>query len=150
MHQDLKELIELLASHEVEFLVVGAHALAFHARPRYTEDLDLWLRKSQHNFDKLQKALEGFGLPIRSEALQHLLKHEKQMIVLGVEPNAVDLLNFLDGLEFEEAWSERVPGVLAGVPVNYISLEHFLVTKRASGRPKDLLDIQLVEEQQKS
>jgi hypothetical protein len=145
MHDDLKELIATLQSHNVEFLVVGAHALAFYGRPRFTEDLDLFLRRSAANESALIEALQAFGLPIRPEAITRLMTRDRQMVVLGNEPNAVDLLTFLDGVDFEASWEHRVTGELAGIPVYFISREDYIKTKRATGRAKDLRDIEILE-----
>ena len=85
MKSDWKELIAALKSHGVEFLVVGAHALAFHARPRFTEDLDVFLRKTDENALRLFAALHEFGLPVTQDAIDRLFKTDREMIVLGHE-----------------------------------------------------------------
>ena len=145
MHDELKELIATLQCHNVEFVVVGAHALAFHGRPRFTEDLDLFLRRSSENELALLKALQQFGLPVIPDAIHRLMSQDRQMVVLGHEPNAVDLLTFLDGVDFESTWINRVPGELDGIPVFYISREDYIRTKRASGRAKDLHDLAMLD-----
>ncbi len=144
MPDDLRELIEALLSQNVEFLVVGAHALAFYGRPRFTEALDLFLRRSSTNEENLLRALHAFGLPVAPEAIDRLMNEERQMIVLGHEPNAVDMLTFLDGVEFESAWENRVSGQLGGISVYFISKQDFIRTKTASDRPKDRLDLELL------
>src|SRR2546421_4222787 len=101
LSDDLKELIGSFQSQGVEFLVVGAHALAFHARPRFTEDLDLFLRRTAGNATRVRKALDAFGFSLTDEAEQRLATDPRGMIVLGRKPHQVDLLNFLDGVEFE-------------------------------------------------
>jgi len=146
MESDWKELIELLQSHGVEFLVVGAHALAFFGRPRYTEDLDLFLRMSKKNQIALQSALKEFGITVSDEGAKKLMSQERQMLVLGHEPYAVDLLNFLDGVDFDSAWNSKVPGKVFGAKTWIISKEDFIKTKTASGRKKDLLDLELLKE----
>ena len=146
MQSDWKELIASLKSHGVEFLIVDAHALAFHARPRFTEDLDIYLRRSDENAKRLLAALNDFGLPVTKEAVQHLMDAEREMMVLGREPVAVDLLNFLDGVEFDGAWSRRVTGDVLGESVFVISIEDYVSTKKACGRPKDLADLALLGE----
>jgi hypothetical protein len=145
MHDDLQELIATLQSHRVEFLVVGAHALAFYGRPRFTEDLDLFLRRSAANEAALTAALLEFGLPIKPEAINRLMNLDRQMVVLGNEPNAVDLLTFLDGVDFDSSWENRVAGELGGIPVYFISREDYIRTKRATGRAKDLRDLEMLE-----
>lgn len=146
MKSDWSELIASLRSHGVEFLIVGAHALAFHARPRFTGDLDVFLRRSAENKERTHRALAAFGLPLRPEALDKLFDEERQMLVLGREPMAVDLMGFLDGVSFEDAWRRRVEGEVLGEPAFVISAEDYRATKRASGRPKDLADLALLDE----
>src|SRR5437764_7685219 len=102
LSDDLKELIGLFQSQGVEFLVVGAHALAFHARPRFTEDLDLFLRRTRENARRARKALDEFGFRLTDQAENKLAEDSRGMIVLGRKPNQVDLLNFLDGVDFED------------------------------------------------
>lgn len=147
LSDDLKELIRLFQSHGVEFLVVGAHALAFHARPRFTEDLDLLLRRTDENAARARLALDEFGFALTDEAEAKLAQDPRGLIVLGRKPNQVDLLNFLDGVEFESAWSRKVPGLLAESQVFYLSFEDYVATKRAAGRPKDVDDLNRLREQ---
>jgi predicted nucleotidyltransferase len=142
LSNDLKELIGLFQSHGVEFLVVGAHALALHSRPRFTEDLDLFLRNSRENAERLKSALVEFGIGMRDEAVEQFETGERSIIVLGNKPAQVDLLNFLDGVDFQEAWDRKVTGNLGGHIVSFIGLEDYITTKRASGRPRDLADLQ--------
>jgi hypothetical protein len=137
---DLLELIDLFKSRGVEFLVVGAHALAYHAFPRSTFDLDLWVNRTRENASRVRKALDEFGFKIGDQGEAKLTKG-REMLVLGVEPNQVDILNFLDGCDFESAWNRKVLDELQGIPVAYISLEDYVATKRASGRVKDLRDL---------
>lgn len=146
LNDDLKELIRLFQSHHVEFLVAGAHALAFYGRPRFTEDLDLFLRRNEENIVKACRALNEFGFGITNEAQAHFANDPRAMIVLGRKPNQVDLLNFLDGVDFDEAWKRRMQGSLAGIEVAYLSLEDYISTKRAAGRPKDLDDLNRLRE----
>lgn len=143
---DWKELIATLKSHGVEFLIVGAHALAFHARPRFTEDLDVFLLKTDDNGQRLHAALHEFGLPVTQEAIDRLFSTEREMIVLGHEPVAVDLMNFLDGVSFDQAWQNRVEGEVFGETVYFIGIEEYVATKKASGRAKDLADLAILSD----
>lgn len=137
---DLKELVSSLMSHDVEFLIVGAHALAFHAIARQTADLDLWVRRSEENVERLKVALTEFGFPISDDMARAFLG-DRKFFKLGVEPNRVDILNFLDGTEFEIAWPRRRAGSIQGVEAFYLSLDDYVRKKIASGRPKDLADL---------
>ena len=143
---DLIELIGLLKSHGVEFIVAGAHVLAHHGRPRFTEDLDFFVRRSPANVLLVRAALDEFGFGLTDDAEARLRDDTRGFIALGRKPNRVDLLNFLDGVEFQEAWTRRSPGRLAGIPVDFLSLEDYVATKRASGRPKDRSDLDLLRE----
>jgi len=144
---DLRELIELFRLQNVEFLVVGAHALAFHSRPRFTEDLDLFVRRSPENVRRLRQALEAFGFALTDDAEAKLADDPRAMIVLGRKPYQVDILNFLDGVEFEGAWLRRVIGRLSNLEVGYLSFEDLVATKQATNRPKDQSDLKLLREQ---
>lgn len=144
--EDLNELIRLLINHKVEFLIVGAHALAFYVPPRFTEDLDVLVRRTETNGKRLQGALSEFGIPISDEARDELILSDKRMIILGAKPNRVDLLNHLDGVQFESACERANLVELAGNPVSILSLEDIIATKQASGRPRDLVDLAMIRE----
>ncbi|WP_025226759.1 hypothetical protein [Fimbriimonas ginsengisoli] len=145
LSDDLKELIGLFTSTGVEFLIVGAHALAFHALPRQTIDLDLWVRRSEENAARIRQVLDSFGFKIGDQG-QHLLKQDKQLLQLGVPPNRVDILTFLDGCDFDRAWAAKEAGILQGEKVFFLSLPDYVATKKASGRPKDTDDLNRLRE----
>jgi hypothetical protein len=145
LSKDLIEFVDTLKSHEVEFLVVGAHALAHHARPRFTEDIDFFIRRSVQNAKRACEAIEEFGYRFEADMEQKLAQNDRGMVRLGYPPNQIDVLNFLDGVDFDQAWDRRSPGLLAGIVVDFIGLEDYVATKRASGRTKDLLDLNFVE-----
>jgi len=138
--KDWKEFLELFNSRGVEYVVVGAVALAFHSEPRFTGDLDLLIRRNPENAGKVLDALRDFGFASLGITREDLLT-ERRVIQLGVRPNRIDLLNFLSGVDPELVWQQRVPGDLDGVPVSYIDLESFQINKRASGRERDLEDL---------
>ena len=137
---DLRDLIDSFRSHGVEFLVVGARALAFYGYPRNTYDLDLWVRRSSDSAKRLRAAFADFGVQIGDEG-ERQFTLERNMLVLGVPPNQVDVLTFLDGCDFDEAWNRRVEDRLRDVRVAFLSLEDYVKTKKASGRDKDLRDL---------
>jgi hypothetical protein len=146
MHPDLLELLASLRSHGVEFLVVGSTALAVHARPRYTEDLDLWINRSEENAKRLGAALRDFGFAISDESIRPFWEKDRQMITFGAKPQAVDMLNFLGEDDFALAWSGRTETTLGQVPVAVIGLREFVRSKRIANRPKDRADLALLEE----
>lgn len=146
LSEDLIEFVELLSSNEVEFLLVGGHAVAFYGRARYTEDLALFLRKSEENCVKLHKALLEFGFQIDPLQLKDFCQKPRAMITLGVKPNQVELLNFLDGVSFEEAYERRQPGFFGRAATSIISLHDLLTTKETVGRPQDLADLDALKQ----
>lgn len=143
--EDLSELLSLLNSHEVEFLVVGAHALAFHGVPRFTEDIDIFVEKSRLNIERLASALEKFGVTVPENSRDQMATKERGVLFIGKKPNRADFLNFLDGLEFDTAARSALSGILADQPVRFLSLNDYIATKRASGRPKDQADLALLK-----
>lgn len=144
---DLQELLELLAQHKVEFLVIGAHALAHHGHPRATKDIDLWVRSEIENTQRLANALREFGAAIGPEGTQQFSGKEWRMVRLGVPPHMVDILNFAGGQDFKEVWEGRVEGELLGVKVHFPSRIALIEMKRAAGRPQDLVDLAKLEKE---
>jgi hypothetical protein len=142
--KDLREFIESLNSHGVEYLVVGAHALAFHGRPRYTGDIDLLLRPALENAARLEQVLIKFSFASLGLKAADFL-HPERIVQLGVAPNRIDLLTSLTGVTFDEAWDQRVPGELGGIPVAFLSREILIKNKRATGRTQDAADVEALE-----
>jgi hypothetical protein len=142
---DLKELLELLTSRGVEFLVIGAHALAHHGHPRATKDVDIWVRRDPLNAERLGQALDEFGASIGEAGASKFADQPRQIIRLGIPPNMVDILNFAGEESFEHVWEGRVNGNLLGISVNFPSRTALIEMKRTAGRPQDLVDIQKLE-----
>lgn len=141
MNDDLKELLNLLNSHSVDYLVIGAHAVSFYARPRMTEDVDLWISRNLENVHRLKGALDEFGMAIGDEGAERFAFRDRQMIRLGVPPNMVDLLNFAGTHEFEDVWARRVSGQLEDIAVFFPTKNDLIEMKATAGRPQDLADI---------
>lgn len=145
MMSDFKELLSEFNAHSVEFLIVGAHALAVHGIVRATKDLDVWVRPGAENARKVLHALQSFGAPLYDLTLADL-SAPGLIFQIGVEPVRIDILTAVDGLEFEESWLARSQASFEGEPVNVLSREDLIRNKRASGRPRDLADLgQLLE-----
>lgn len=138
--KDWRAFIELLNSNGVEYLIVGAVALAHHGIPRYTGDLDIWVRNSPENARKLERALQSFGFKALGLTAQDFV-NSYQVVQLGRAPNRIDLLTSLTGVSFEEAWRERVAADLQGTRVNFIGRHALIRNKKATGRPQDLADL---------
>jgi hypothetical protein len=140
MNRDFAEMLRALAAESVEFLVVGAYAVAGHGLPRATGDIDLWVRPSADNAARLWRALERFGA-LRSRLTPDSFTQPDVVYQIGLPPNRIDLLTTIDGVGFDEAWAEKVPCVVSGIAFDMLSLRHLVQNKRATGRPQDLADV---------
>jgi hypothetical protein len=141
LSSDLREFIGLLASENVEYLVVGGHAVAWHGYPRFTGDIDFFVRASADNADKLLRVLDRFGFGTAGITAADLVQPEK-IVQMGIPPNRIDLLTSISGVTFERAWSGRIAAELDGLTVPMIARDDLLANKRASGRLKDLDDLE--------
>ena|ERR1700719_4289020 len=137
---DLKEFIELLNSRGVEYVIVGAHSLAFHGRPRYTGDLDILVRPSPENAEKLAALIADFGFAESGFKASDFLEPD-QMIQLGRIPSRIDLMTGISGVETNAAFATKISAELAGLPVFILSKDLLIQNKRAVGRPQDLADL---------
>jgi hypothetical protein len=142
--EDWRAFIESLNSNEVDYLIVGAVALAYHGLPRYTGDLDIWVRSSQENARRIETALAVFGFAALGLSAADFVD-SYQVIQLGVAPTRIDLLTSITGVSFDEAWRERVQAELGGVRANVIGREALMKNKRSAGRPQDLADLEALE-----
>jgi hypothetical protein len=141
---DFDECIGFLTAHGVEFVVVGAYALAFHGAPRFTGDLDILVRPTLDNAARLLAALEAFGFPI-AELTPEAIADRRRMLQMGVPPVQIHVMSAISGVEWEEAWADRVEGSLGTHTVPFLGRDTYLRNKRAAGRPKDLADIDALE-----
>jgi hypothetical protein len=144
LDRDLREFIELLNSHQVEYLIVGGHAVGFHGHPRFTGDIDFLLAATESNAQRVLATLRAFGFGDLALTPSDFTS-EGQVVQLGRPPNRIDLLTSISGVSFEEAWSDRTPSSIDSLPVQFIGLNALLKNKRASGRPKDLADAAKLE-----
>jgi hypothetical protein len=141
---DFDEFIGSLNAHGVEFIVVGAYALAFHGAPRFTGDLDILVRPTLDNAVRLLTALEAFGFPV-TELNPETIVDRRRMLQMGVPPVQIHVMSSISGVEWDEVWSDRVEGPLGGHSVPFLGRDTFLRNKRAAGRPKDLADVDALE-----
>ena len=139
LNKDLREFLALLNSNKVEYLVVGAFAVAFHGVPRYTADLDLFLRPTVENADRVMRCLLKFGFGSLDIHAEDLLSSGK-VIQLGIQPNRIDLLTGISGVTFEDAWATSQHGELERVPTRFIGRAALLRNKECAGRAKDIGD----------
>lgn len=145
IHPDFKELLELLNAHEVEYLIVGGYALALHGSPRFTGDLDIYINTHRSNAKKVLCVLREFGFGALNLSEEDFTADD-QIVQLGVPPVRIDFVTSIDGVAWEAAWKNRAKGDWASVPVAYLNRADFIANKRASGRLKDLADIEALGE----
>ncbi len=147
-HPDFRDLLALLNEHGVEYLIVGGYALAFHGAPRFTGDIDLFVRPTSENARRIIKALAAFGFESADLAVEDFQTPDK-VVQLGLPPVRVDLITSITGVSWEEARASREPGKYGDVPVYYIGRVKYIANKRAVGRKKDLADIEALNESRK-
>ncbi len=145
LNPDFRDILSAFVDEGVEFLLVGAYALAVHGHPRATGDLDLWVRPSPENARRVWRALERFGAPLSQLALEDLQKPDL-IFQIGVAPRRIDILTSIEGVTFEEAWPARVEVEIEGLRIPVLGREHLIQNKKASGRPQDLADVAWLEQ----
>jgi hypothetical protein len=143
LQKDLREFIELLNSTKVEYLLVGGHAVAYYGFPRFTGDIDFFVRHSEANLLRVQEALTAFG--ITSLAKQLVGCSPGSIFQIGRPPHRIDLLTKIDGVSFEEGWENREGINLDGLPMWILSKKLLSQNKRSTGRAKDLEDLKQLE-----
>jgi hypothetical protein len=141
---DFKEFLRLLSSKGVEYLLVGGYAVSYYGYPRATADMDVWIALSPENAGRVVEALHEFGFSPGSVSTDLFLA-ENQVIRLGVPPLRLEILTTISGVTFAECYPERTAAIFEGIEVSLISLHHLKRNKAASGRPKDLDDLQHLE-----
>ncbi len=147
--KDFEDFIGLLNKHKVQYMVVGGYALAFHGKPRYTGDIDIWIQISDANATKLLKVIKDFGLSSLGFTKEDFLK-EGYISQIGRPPLRIDILNSIDGVDFDEAYAGVQKTDIEGLTVPYIGLGDFIKNKQTSGRKKDLADIQEIKKEASS
>ena len=143
-HPDFVDFVSMLNKNEVEFVIVGAYALAFHGHPRATGDIDFYIRPEKENAQKLLAALNDFGFGELDINMHDILSGK--IIQLGFPPVRIDLISKLDGLSDEEVWNSKERGSFADMQVWYLSKDSFIKNKLFTGRHKDLADLELLGE----
>ena len=138
--QDFKEFIELLNKYNVEYLLVGGYAVAMYGYPRYTGDIDFWIKPSSDNAKKIIHALKDFGFE-GLDISENDFNEVDRVVQLGYPPNRIDIITSVTGLNFEEAFLNKKIVEISEVQVNFISLFHLRINKEATGRDKDKTDL---------
>jgi len=144
LNSDYRDILHALSERKVKFILVGAYAMAAHGYPRSTMDIDLWIRPEHDNAVLVLNALEDFGAPIGDLSKDDLVK-EGIIFQIGVAPRRIDILTSVDGVNFEDAFSHSEVADIDGIPVHIMSVPDLIINKRSTGRLKDLVDAETLE-----
>ncbi|MBI3921610.1 MAG: hypothetical protein HY318_09355 [Armatimonadetes bacterium] len=145
VNSDFSDLLRIFNDNRVKYLVIGGYAVVQHAEPRFTKDLDLWISTDPHNASAVFRSLREFGAPLAG-LTEGDFSEEGCFFQMGIPPVRVDVLMGIPGLDFEGAWQRRTEVDFDGLTVAFISKEDLITAKRASGRPQDLLDADLLSQ----
>ena len=148
MNRDYADLFKLFNGHRVRYLVVGAYAVIFYAEPRYTKDLDLWVEPTRENAERVWKGLLEFGAPLEGVSLEDFSNPEL-IYQIGVEPNRIDIMMAVPGLEFTAAWKRRVTSSYGGEVISILDLNDLIHAKETTNRESDKMDLRLLEQVKK-
>jgi predicted nucleotidyltransferase len=140
LNSDFKEFVELLNANAVEYLVVGGYALSAYGRPRYTGDIDFWVKPHADNAKKMMKTLREFGMSSLN-VIEGTFSEPDQILQIGFPPRRIDILTSIDGVNFDDCYSRRLEIEYSGVMMKFIGVEDFKRNKAAANRPKDRIDI---------
>lgn len=138
---DLKEFLKLLNSHQTEYLLIGGYAVSYHGYPRTTFDMDIWVATQRENAEKMVDVLREFGFESDQLTVDLFMK-QNQIVRLGNPPFRIEIMTTISGVDFEDCYPTRITDVIDGVDVEIINLEHLKLNKQASGRHKDLEDLE--------
>jgi predicted nucleotidyltransferase len=144
LDENFREFLKSLNENGVKYLVVGGYADAFHGYPRYTKDLDFWIWASPDNAEKVIRAIQDFSASTLGLKAEDFLD-TNNVIQIGREPNRIDLITDLEGMDFEACFEKRQEAVFEGIELNFIHFEGLIQSKKASGRLKDLADVEALE-----
>lgn len=144
LSRDLIELLRCFLSREVRFLIIGGHAVSFHGYPRFTKDLDIWVERAESNAIRIVEALKDFGFDFEGLSPEMFMQ-ESRMTQMGREPNRVDILHTIKGVEFEPCFSRAVSARIADLNVPFISKQDLILNKIATARPQDVADAHKLE-----
>jgi hypothetical protein len=149
MPKDFKDLLRILNANAAEYLIIGGHAFSAYSEPRTTKDLDLFIRSNAENAKAVFRALTQFGAPLQGMSPADFA--DGTVFQIGQPPNRIDVLQRIDGITFDEAWTNRVPGLIDGeVPASVISRDDLIRNKLASGREQDILDVKVLRAAEKA
>ncbi|MCX7940682.1 MAG: nucleotidyltransferase [Endomicrobia bacterium] len=141
LSSDYRELLNVLKKYKVRYLVVGAYAVIYYTEPRYTKDIDIWVKPDIKNAVKLYNALKEFGAPLRGIRVEDFT-NPNLIYQIGVEPVRVDIIMSLPGVSFDTAWKRRKKVMYGDIQINLLSIEDLIKVKKKLRRPNDILDIE--------
>ena len=141
LNKDYKDILESLLNEGVDFILVGAYALAAHGFPRATMDIDIWVNPAPENAKKVYAALVKFGAPIEKISVQEL-SGDDTIFQIGVAPRRIDILTQISGVDFKDAWEDTIKVTIDGLDINILSAAHLIKNKLVTGRPKDIEDVE--------
>ena len=144
LNEDYKDMLRALSDEKVEFLLIGAYAMAAHGYPRATMDIDIWVMPSPQNADAVLRALRRFGAALHNLTKEDLQK-DGTVFQIGVAPRRIDIITEASGLQFEEVYSRALSVNIEGIEVHIPLIDDLIRNKRASGRTKDLADAEALE-----
>src|SRR5688500_18661730 len=144
LNPDFRDILLIFSEEQVEFMVVGAYALAAHGYPRATGDIDLWINCSEDNANKVWKSLLKFGVPLFDLTKDDLMT-EGIVFQVGIAPRRIDILTTIDGVKFKDADGSRIVVEIEGIKIPVIGKQHLLDNNRDSGRHKDIEDVACIE-----
>lgn len=143
IQKDFRELLELFNKHKVEYLIVGSYALAHYGAPRYTGDIDLYVKPEKNNAERILSALADFGFGSLQLAVEDFCVTGR-VIQLGNPPLRIDMITSISGVTWDETWKGRVRGNYGDLPVFFIGQAEYIKNKKASGRKKDIADLEAI------
>jgi hypothetical protein len=141
LQKDFRELLELFNAHNVEYLIVGGYALAYYGAPRYTGDIDILIKSDSNNASLVLKALNDFGFGSAGLKLDDFTNPDN-IVQLGYPPVRIDIMTSISGVSWEDAYKNRESGTCGDLCVSFIGLDQYIQNKRATGRKKDLADLE--------
>jgi hypothetical protein len=144
LNKDYKEMLQLLLEEQVDFILVGAYALAAHGYPRATGDIDIWVRADEINSINIYRALERFGAPVDQITVNDFT-NEGIVFQIGVTPRRIDIITHLDGVSFGEADEDKVIVEVEGLKLPILSFDKLIKNKLSTGRERDALDVKLLK-----
>ena len=144
MNSDFRDLLQFLNAREVRYLVVGGYAVIYHAEPRFTQDLDIWVEPTAENAAAIMQVFGDFGLPLMGGIEPDDFAKPGTQYMIGAAPCAIDFLTSIPGLTFQPCWERRVVASDDGIDVKYLSKADLILAKKTAGRQRDLMDLEIL------